>query len=102
MIKMIITIIIIFKVGAQLAVILSVASRSIRLRHIIDLQDTESRYFVMTEFNYLLFDHRACYFGGARSKGFATFRNVSKLTFWGQDWARQVCGFSVLFGYLTN
>ena len=81
MIKMIITIIIIFKVGAQLAVILSVASRSIRLRHVIDLQDTESRYFVTTEFNYLLFDHRACYFGGARSKGFATFRNVSKLTF---------------------
>ena len=81
MIKMIITIIIIFKEGAQLVVILSVASRSIRLRHIIDLQDTESRYFVMTEFNYLLFDHRACYFGGARSKGFATLRNVSKLPF---------------------
>ena len=81
MIKMIITIIIIFKEGAQLALILSVASRSIRLRHIIDLQDTESRYFVMTEFSYLLFDHRACYFGGARSKGFATLRNVSKLTF---------------------
>ena len=78
---MIITIIIIFKEGAQLALILSVASRSIRLRHIIDLQDTESRYFVMTEFSYLLFDHRACYFGGARSKGFATLRNVSKLTF---------------------
>ena len=78
---MIITIIIIFKEGAQLVVILSVASRSIRLRHIIDLQDTESRYFVMTEFNYLLFDHRACYFGGARSKGFEMLRNVSKLTF---------------------
>ena len=35
------------------------------------------------------------YFGGARSKGFATLRNVSKLTFLGQDWARKVCRFSV-------
>ena len=30
------------------------------------------------------------YFGGARSKGFATVRNVSKLTFLGQDWAPKV------------
>ena len=35
------------------------------------------------------------YFGGTRSKGFATLRNVSKLTFLGQDWARKVCRFSV-------
>ena len=28
------------------------------------------------------------YFGGARSKGFATLTNVSKKTFLGQDWAR--------------
>ena len=28
------------------------------------------------------------YFGGAQSKGFAMFRNISKLTFLGQDWAR--------------
>ena len=35
------------------------------------------------------------YFGGARSKGFATLRNVSKLTFLGQDWACKVCRFSV-------
>ena len=27
------------------------------------------------------------YFGGARSKEFAMLRNVSKLTFWGQDLA---------------
>jgi len=26
-----------------------------------------------------------CYFGGTQSKGFATLRNVSKLTFLGQD-----------------
>ena len=42
------------------------------------------------------------YFGTARSKGFATLRNVSMLTFLGQDWARKVCRFSVLFGYLTK
>ena len=42
------------------------------------------------------------YFGGARSKGFATLRNVPKLLFLGQDWARKVCWFSVLFGYLTK
>ena len=42
------------------------------------------------------------YFGGARSKAFATLRNVSKLTFLGQDWARKVCRFSVLFGSLTK
>ena len=30
--------------------------------------------------------------GGARSKGFATLRNVSKLTFLGQDWARKTGG----------
>ena len=27
---------------------------------------------------------RAFYFGGARSKGFSTFRDVSKLTFFGK------------------
>ena len=43
-----------------------------------------------------------CYFGGARSKGFAALRNISKLTFFLQDWAREVCRFSVLFGYLTK
>ena len=43
-----------------------------------------------------------CYFGGARSKGFATLRNVSKLHFFWQDWASKVCRFSVLFGYLTK
>ena len=43
-----------------------------------------------------------CYFGGARSKGFATLRNVSKLHFFLQDWASKVCRFSVLFGYLTK
>ena len=42
------------------------------------------------------------YFGGAPSKGFATLRNVPKLIFLGQDWARKVCRFSVLFGYLTK
>ena len=42
------------------------------------------------------------YFGGERSKGFATLRNVSKLTFLGQDWERKVCRFSVLLGYLTK
>ena len=35
------------------------------------------------------------YIGGARSKGFAMLRNVSKLTFLGQDWAGKVCRFSV-------
>ena len=44
----------------------------------------------------------ADYFGGARSKGFATLRNVPKLLFWGQDWARKVYRFSVLFGCLTK
>ena len=29
------------------------------------------------------------YFGGARSKGFATFRNVPKLTFFLPDWVRK-------------
>ena len=42
------------------------------------------------------------YFGGARSKGFAKLSSVSKSTFLGQDWARKVCRFSVLFGYLTK
>ena len=42
------------------------------------------------------------YFGGARSKGFVTLRNVLKLIFLGQDWARKVCRFSVLFGCLTK
>ena len=42
------------------------------------------------------------YCGGARSKGYATLRNVPKLLFLGQDWARKVCRFSVLFSYLTK
>ena len=44
------------------------------------------------------------YFGGVwrRSKGFATLRNVSKVTFFWQYWARKLCRFSVLFGYLTK
>ena len=42
------------------------------------------------------------YFGGARSKRFATLRNVPKLLFWGQDRARKVCRFSVFVGYLTK
>ena len=37
------------------------------------------------------------YFGGARSKLFATLRNVLKLLSWGQDWARKVCRF---FGFI--
>ena len=32
---------------------------------------------------------RGFYFGGARSKGFATLRNVPKLLFGGQNWARE-------------
>ena len=47
-------------------------------------------------------NHPAFYFGGAPSKGFATLRNVSKLTFLGQDWAHKVCKCLVLFGYLTK
>ena len=42
------------------------------------------------------------YFGRARSEGFATLRNVSKLKFLGQDWACKVCRFLVLFSYLTK
>ena len=42
------------------------------------------------------------YFGRARSEGFATLRNVSKLEFLGQDWACKVCRFLVLFSYLTK
>ena len=42
------------------------------------------------------------YFGGARRKGFATLRNVSKLQFFDKIWASKVCRFSVLFGYLTK
>ena len=37
------------------------------------------------------------YFGGARRKGFAWLRNVSKLTFFWQDWTCKVWRFSVLF-----
>ena len=40
---------------------------------------------------------QANHFGGAQSKGLATRRNVSTLTFLEQDWARKVCRFSVLF-----
>ena len=40
---------------------------------------------------------QANHFDGAQSKGLATRRNVSKLTFLEQDWARAVCRFSVLF-----
>ena len=35
-------------------------------------------------------------------KGFARLRKVPKLLFLGQDWARKVCRFSALFGYLTR
>ena len=51
---------------------------------------------------YHYFMYVPIYFGGARSKGFATLRNVSKLTFLRQDWARKVCRFPVLFGSLTK
>ena len=37
------------------------------------------------------------YFGGARSKGFVTLRNVLKLIFLGQDWGRKVCR---VFGFI--
>ena len=37
----------------------------------------------------------AYYVGGARSKGFATLRNVRELLFLGQDWASKVRGSSV-------
>ena len=39
---------------------------------------------------------KAFYFGGARREGFATLRNVSKLTFLGQDCACKVCRLLVL------
>ena len=39
---------------------------------------------------------KPCYLGGAQGKGFATIRNVSKLTFLGPDWVRKVCTISVL------
>ena len=47
------------------------------------------------------------YFGGARSKGFATLRNVSKLTFFDKIGHAKSVGFRlyhevVLFGYLTR
>ena len=45
---------------------------------------------------------RDFYFGGARSKGFATLRNVSKLQFFDKIGASKVCRFSALFGYLTS
>ena len=46
---------------------------------------------------------KACfYFREVRSEGFAMLRNVSKLTFLGQDWACKVCRFLVLFSYLTK
>ena len=45
------------------------------------------------EFAYLL----TYYFGGARSQGFATLMNVSKLTVFGQEWAPKVCRF---FGFI--
>ena len=38
---------------------------------------------------------RLYYLGGASSKEFATLRNVPKLLFWGEDWARKVLEFSV-------
>ena len=39
-----------------------------------------SSWASITTFSFELL-HRTCYFGGARSKGFAMLRNVSKLTF---------------------
>ena len=45
---------------------------------------------------------KSCYFCGARSKAFVMLRNVPKMLFWGQDWARKICRFSVLFGSLTK
>ena len=44
---------------------------------------------------------QANHFGGAQSKGLATRRNVSKLTFLEQDWASKVCRLSVLFSLPT-
>ena len=39
-----------------------------------------------------------CYFGGARSKGFATLRNVSKLTFFGKIGHAKSVGFRFYSG----
>ena len=50
----------------------------------------------------VLLNPETFYFGGARSKGLVTLRTVSKSTFLGQDWARKVCRFAVLFGHLTK
>ena len=63
-------------------------------------QSFSQKWDLSTKRHFYLFCHY--YFGGAQSKGFATLRNVSKLTFFWQDRARKVCRFSVLFGYLTK
>ena len=47
-------------------------------------------------------DYYYYYFGGVRSKGFATLRNVSKLPFFDKIGHAKSVGFSVLFGYLTK
>ena len=40
-----------------------------------------SRYSAKIFLSWIRFQYTYCYFGGARSKGFATLRNVSKLQF---------------------
>ena len=59
------------------------------------LSHDQTNFFSITR---LHFD----YFGGAQSTGFAVLRNVPKLLLLEQDWTRKVCGFFVLFGYLTK
>ena len=60
-----------------------------------------SAIFPATDDNFELIA-KSCYFCGARSKAFVMLRNVPKMLFLGQDWARKICRFSVLFGSLTK
>ena len=62
---------------------------------------SENALYLQEITQHLYFDNFFNYFGGARSKGFATLKNVSKLPFL-TDWASKVCRFSVPFGYLTK
>ena len=63
-------------------------------------QSFSQKWELCTKHHFYLFCHY--YFDGAQSKGFATLRNVSKLTFFDKIGYAKFCRFSVLFGYLTK
>ena len=55
-------------------------------------------FYYFTTFIIVVYVRIHCYFGGARSKGFATLRNVSKLTFFDKIGHAKSVGFRFYSG----